>query len=418
MMDQPQEPQKQPETKALLTPQISVILVLTAVIAFFAGLGFAEITDSPHNDDEFEVFWDSWDILESEFYYELPEETDMIYGAIRGLLSTTDDRYTLFAPPVVAEFDRQRTAGEFGGIGAYVGMSQSGDLTITGVFDDMPAQEAGLREEDIVRAVDGVEITGWTLDDALAVLRGEVGSQVTLTIYRAADDSEFEVAIARARVEMPTVSTMTFGDVGYIRLFLFNGNATDALEHEITNLKAQGITGLILDLRDNPGGLLDQAISVSDLFLDEGLVVSQRDRDGNRHEYSSDTGDLGEDIPLVVLMDSDSASASEVVAGALHDRDRAVLIGQTSYGKGSVQHVFDLKDGSQIRITAAVWYTPDETPLDGQGLTPDIEVEDSSGAPLDDENADDDPYIMAALDYFEEQLAAQNVQVAEETQNE
>jgi carboxyl-terminal processing protease len=199
---------------------------------------------------------------------------------------------------------------------------------------------------------------------------------------------------------------------------LFNGNATDALEREIANLKEQGITGLILDLRNNPGGLLDQAISVSDLFLDEGLVVSQRDRDGNRHEYSSDTGDLGEDIPLVVLMDSDSASASEVVAGALHDRDRAVLIGQTSYGKGSVQHVFDLKDGSQIRVTAAVWYTPDETPLDGQGLTPDIEVEDSSGAALEDENADADPYIMAALDYFEEQLAAQNVQVAEETQTE
>jgi carboxyl-terminal processing protease len=403
---------KQPDPKGLLTPQTSLVLVLTAITAFLAGLGFAEITDSPYNDNEFEVFWDSWEILESEYYYDLPDETELIYGAIQGLLQTTGDRYTFFSPPSDAAFNRVQTAGEFGGIGAYVGTNQEGELVITNVFDGMPAQEAGLQAEDVIRSVDGVEITGWTQDDALTEVRGDIGSEVTLTVFRPATNKEFDVAITRARVELPTVIASTYGDIGYIQLLIFNGNATSALEREIAAMQEEGIRALILDLRNNPGGLLDQAVSVSDLFLDSGVVVTQRNREGDEREYKSDDGDLAEEIPLVVLMDSESASASEVVAGALHDRDRAVLIGQTSFGKGSVQHVFDLKDGSQIRVTAAVWFTPDETPIDGQGLAPDIEI--AASAPSEPASEDDDPYIVAALDYFEEQFGIQITQNIEQ----
>ncbi len=402
MTVQPIEIQKPAESKALLTPQMSLVLILTAVMAFLAGLGFAEITDSPYNDDEFEVFWDSWEILANEYYYELPEETELIYGAIQGLLNTTNDRYTFFSPPRDAEYNRVQTAGEFGGIGAYVGTTQEGELVITNVFDDMPAQEAGLQADDVIRAVDGIEIAGWPQEDALALLRGEIGTEVVLTIYRAEQNEEFEVALTRARVELPTVIAETYGDIGYIQLLIFNGNATSALEREITAMQEQGSQGLILDLRSNPGGLLDQAVSVSDLFLRAGLVVTQRNRDGSKRDYMSDNGDLAEEIPLVVLMDKDSASASEVVAGALRDRERAILIGQTSFGKGSVQHVFDLKDGSQIRITAAVWFTPDETRIDGQGLVPDIEISETESSAEEDTN--NDPYILAALDYFEDQF--------------
>ncbi|MBN1566082.1 MAG: S41 family peptidase [Anaerolineae bacterium] len=405
---------KQPEPKGLLTPQLSIVLILTAIAAFLAGLGFAEITDSPYNDNEFEVFWDSWEILESEYYYDLPEETELIYGAIQGLLSTTDDRYTFFSPPSDAKNNRMQTAGEFGGIGAYVGTNQANELIITSVFDDMPAQEAGLQADDVIRAVDGVSITGLTQDDALALVRGEIGSDVVLTIYRPATNEEFDVTVTRTRVELPTVIATTYGDIGYLQLLIFNGNATSALEREIAAMQAEGIKALILDLRNNPGGLLDQAVSVSDLFLDSGVVVTQRNRDSSEREYKSDDGDLAEDIPLVVLMDNDSASASEVVAGALRDRNRAILIGQTSFGKGSVQHVFDLKDGSQIRVTAAVWFTPNETPIDGQGLTPDIEIAASTSG--DAADLDDDPYVTAALDYFEDQFGIQITQNVSESE--
>jgi carboxyl-terminal processing protease len=373
--------------------------VLLAAIAFLAGVWFAERTDSPHDTRDFDIFWQSWSILEREFYYDLPEERELIYGAIQGLLSKAGDPYTFFAPPRQASFDRQRIAGEFGGIGAYVGLNADGQLTITALFAGYPAEEAGLQVQDIILEVDGQSIAGWTLEDSVARLRGEVGSRVTLSIYRPRDDSRFTVEIKRARVELPTVIATTYDRIGYVRLFSFNDRATELLSGEIDNLLDQGVAALILDLRGNPGGLLDQAVSVSDLFLDEGVVVTQKDRSGHSTVYRSATGQPAESVPLAVLIDGTSASAAEVVAGALQDRGRAVLIGQPSFGKGSVQHVHDLPDGSQIHVTVALWFTPNETPIQGQGLVPDIPIEDS-GTAVETE----DPYLTAALDYLTAQL--------------
>lgn len=374
--------------------------VLIAAVAFMAGVWFAERTDSPHDTRQFDLFWQSWSILEREFYYDLPEERELIYGAIQGLLAKTGDPYTFFAPPEKASFDRQRIAGEFGGIGAYVGLDGEGRLIITALFAGYPAEQAGLQAQDVILEVDGESIAGRTLEESVARLRGEVGSKVTLTVYRPRDESRFTVEITRARVELPTVIGRTYDQVGYVRLFSFNDRATDLLSNEIDTLLGQGIAALILDLRGNPGGLLDQAVSVADLFLDEGVVVTQRDRSGQRTVYRSITGQAAETIPLVVLIDSTSASASEVVAGALQDRGRAVLIGQPSFGKGSVQRVHDLPDGSQVHVTVALWFTPDETPIQGQGLTPDILVDEQT-AP-----SDDDPYLAAALQYLTAQAPA------------
>lgn len=373
--------------------------VLLAAVAFLAGVWFAERTDSPHDTRDFDIFWQSWSILEREFYYDLPEERELIYGAIQGLLSKAGDPYTFFAPPRQASFDRQRIAGEFGGIGAYVGLNADGQLTITALFAGYPAEEAGLQVQDVILEVDGQSIAGWTLEDSVTRLRGEVGSKVTLTIYRPRDDSRFTVEIKRARVELPTVIATTYDRIGYVRLFSFNDRATELLSGEIDNLLGQDIAALILDLRGNPGGLLDQAVSVSDLFLDEGIVVTQKDRSGHSTVYRSVTGQPAESVPLAVLIDGTSASAAEVVAGALQDRGRAVLIGQLSFGKGSVQHVHDLPDGSQIHVTVALWFTPDETPIQGQGLMPDIPVEDTGSAP-----ETEDPYLATALDYLTAQL--------------
>ncbi|MBN2305666.1 MAG: S41 family peptidase [Anaerolineae bacterium] len=381
---------------SLFAVRVLVILVLTAAVAFMLGVFYAHSTNSPHDDSDFDVFWRSWDILEDDYYFDLPEDKELVYGAIQGLLSTTGDRYTFFVPPVVAEYDRQQTAGEFGGIGAYVSQNQAGQLVISNPFSGLPADEAGLKPGDIVLTVDNVSIEGWTLEDAVLLLRGEIGTSVLLSVYRPADDTRFEVAITRARVELPTASTDRFGDIGYVRLFSFNGKATETLEREIGEMLDDGIKSLILDLRGNPGGLLDQAVEVSDLFLDEGIVVTQRTRSGDEIVYRSENGQLAEDIPVVILMDNGSASASEVVAGALQDRDRAVIIGQTSYGKGSVQHVHDLNDESQLHVTTALWFTPNETPIEGQGLEPDIRVDEP-----EEPDSDQDLYLEAALAYFE-----------------
>lgn len=382
--------------------------VLIAALAFLGGVWFAERTDSPHNTREFDVFWQSWSILEREFYYDLPPERDLIYGATQGLLAEAGDPYTFLAPPQQATFDRQRIAGEFGGIGAYVGQNAAGQVVITALFAGYPAEEAGLLAQDVILEVNGESLEGLSLEEAVARLRGQIGSKVTLTVYRPRDETRFSVEIMRARVELPTVIARTYEQVGYVRLFSFNDLATSLLSDEINTLLSQNITALILDLRGNPGGLLDQAVSVSDLFLDEGVVVTQKDRSGRRTVYRSATGQEAEAIPLVVLIDNASASAAEVVAGALHDRGRATLIGQQSFGKGSVQHVHDLPDGSQLHVTVALWFTPDETQIQGQGLVPDILVDDSAysaGA--------EDPYITAALEYLTTHLKESETQEQE-----
>jgi carboxyl-terminal processing protease len=376
--------------------QMFFVVVLTAAIAFLGGVWFAKAMDSPHNDDDFEVFWQSWDILERDYYFEIPPKTDLIYGAAQGLLTSTGDRYTFFVPPSQAELDRQRTAGEFGGIGAFVSSNSRGQVVISSLFDGFPADLAGFESGDIILEIDGVSIDGWSLDDALGLIRGDIGSVVTLTVFRPIEDLEFSAQLTRARVELPTVVADQHDNIGYVRLFSFNYRATESLQQEISQLLGNGIQGLILDLRGNPGGLLDQAVSVSDLFLDDGIVVTQRSQSSDEIQYRSTTGDVAEDIPLVVLVDGGSASASEVVAGALHDRGRATLIGETTFGKGSVQHVHDMPDGSQVHITAALWFTPNETPIEGQGLQPDVIV-DSEETPQSDE----DPYLEAALFFFE-----------------
>jgi carboxyl-terminal processing protease len=375
--------------------QAILLCALVGGVAFFAGYFLGDIRDSRHNTDEFEVFWQSWDILERDFYFDMPDDQALIYGAIQGLLATTSDPFTFFSPPVVAEFDRQTTAGEFGGIGAYIAQNERGDLIIMRPFAGMPAAEAGLQDGDVLVAINGSSTEGWTQERTVSELRGEIGTAVELDVFRPSDASRISVEIIRARVELPTVEASLIDRTGYLRLFRFNEKATSLLADEIGRLLEQGASALILDLRGNPGGLLDQAVSVADLFLDEGTVVTERYRNDDEYVFESTTGDIAESIPMAVLIDAGSASASEVVAGALRDRDRATLIGQTTYGKGSVQHVYNLNDGSQIRVTVAVWFTPGNTVIQGQGLKPDIEV--SVG---DDESAGPDPVLDAALEHL------------------
>lgn len=381
--------------------RVVLLLTLTAAIAFLAGMLFEQTTDSPHNDEDFALFWQAWDILEREFYYGLPPKEQLIQHAIQGLLRATGDPYTFYVPPAQAEFDRQQTAGSFGGIGADVTLNADGNLVIISPYSGYPAAEAGLKPQDQIREVDGRSLQGLSVSEAVALLRGEVGTDVTITVYRPSEDRQFTVTLTRVRVELSTVDARMIDEIGYARLFSFNSTATAQLEDAVQRLIDEGARALVLDLRDNPGGLLDQAIGVSDLFLGEGVVVKQRSRSGRETVYRSEAGDPGESLPMVVLVNGGSASASEVVAGALRDHGRAVLVGERTYGKGSVQHVHTLADDSQVHVTFALWFTPAETPIQDEGLMPEIVVEGS-----DEAEPGEDPILERGLAVAHDLLSA------------
>ncbi|MDF1516177.1 MAG: S41 family peptidase, partial [Anaerolineae bacterium] len=232
---------------------------------------------------------------------------------------------------------------------------------------------------------------------AISYIRGPKGTDAVLEIARMDEDESIFITVTRARIEIPIVEYEYFEDsnLGYIKLTEFDANATDRVDEALAEVLALNPDGLIFDLRDNPGGWLNEAIGVADIFLGRGVVVTQRDSSGGERIFDARNGDRGEDIPMVVLVNPGSASASEIVAGAIQDRDRGVLIGETTLGKGSVQIPNDLYDGSQLRVTIARWYTPDEQEIHGNGLVPDIEVDFPNDTP-----AGEDPQLERAVEYL------------------
>jgi len=326
--------------------------------------------------EELGIFHEVYDLIQSEFFGEIPSDNEIVYGAIRGMLQRLDDQNTTFLEPSIAELDREARTGTYGGIGALVNLSESQALEIVRIFKGSPAEQEGMRAGDQVIAVDDRSIVGLSLDEMVALVRGPAGSGVKLTVVRSGVEEPFDVVVTRAQIEIPLVESRMIGsDIAYINLTQFDGTATEQLTQEIESLLARNPKSLILDLRGNPGGFLDEAINVADLFLDEGVVMTERERDGVEDVYRSDDGDLAEEIPLVVLVDGGSASASEIVAGAVQDRDRGTLIGTLTFGKGSVQRIHTLSDNSELRVTIARWFTPNDRAIHGEGLEPDIVVE-------------------------------------------
>lgn len=335
-------------------------------------------------------------IVKSTFYGEIPDGQTLAHGAIRGMLATLEDPYTSFIEPEIAAILNEDTSGEFEGIGATVRMREDGYLEVVRPLPGHPAEAAGILAGDLILTVDDQSIIGMGLYEALSLIRGPENSQVVLEIARPGEEDTFTVTITRARIELPVVeSRMLDEDIAYIRLTEFDGNATSAVKEALETLLDDNPKGLIFDLRDNPGGLLTQSIQVADLFLDEGIVAIERDSSGNEQEFGSYDGDLGEDIPMVVLINGGSASASEIVAGALQDRGRAPLIGETTLGKGSVQLPHNLSDGSQLRVTIARWFTPNDTSIHENGLVPDVEAPYPQDTPVEE-----DPQLDRAVTYL------------------
>jgi carboxyl-terminal processing protease len=346
--------------------------------------------------EAFDMFWEAWRLIERDFYGDLPSANELVYGAIRGAINTLDDPFTGFIDPQVAEINRQDDSGSFEGIGAYVSM-RDGRLHIVNTFKDQPAERAGIRRNDVVMEVDGTPIENMSIYEAISLIRGPAGSEVVLTILREGEEP-FDVPVVRASIEIPVIEAELRDDgIGYAKLFEFSSEASEKLGGEILDMVDQGATALVLDLRGNPGGWLNEAVLVSGLFLPEGeLVLYERYKDAEPNSHRTPDEPLAPDIPMVVLVDGASASASEIVAGALQDHGRATLIGDTTFGKGSVQWPHELTNGAELRVTVARWFTPDDRAIHGEGLDPDEFVEMT----IEDMEAELDPQLDRAIQFL------------------
>lgn len=347
--------------------------------------------------EAFELFWEVWHILEEEYYGELPTEAEMTYGAIRGILDTLDDEHTVFFDPDTANVMREDMSGSFEGIGAFVRMREDGHLMIVAPIEGQPAEAAGLRRGDIILETDGVALEGMNIYEAILHIRGPKGSVAHLKVLRENVAEPFFVEVERARIEMPTVEARMLEDgVAYVRLYEFNSQASARLEDALKELLAQNPRGLVFDLRNNPGGYLNEAVNVASQFISEGKILIERFSDGTDQVYETRQGGLALEVPLVVLVNAGSASASEIVAGAILDAGRGKLVGETTFGKGSVQLLHELRDGSELRVTVARWFTPNDRQIHGQGLEPDIVVEMTP----EDLDAGLDPQLDRAVEYL------------------
>ncbi|MBC7740640.1 MAG: S41 family peptidase [Bdellovibrionaceae bacterium] len=317
--------------------------------------------------------------LTQQYYVEEVDTKKLINGAIKGMLRELDPHTNYMPPEIFKEFENE-TAGEFGGLGIEISI-QNGILTIISPIEDTPAWNAGIKPGDKIVAIDGTSTKGFSLVEASALLKGKRGSKTTLSVVRDAQEKPLDFVITRASVKIKSIKpTMLDEGFLYVKITSFIENTSGDLEKALVDFKKRHngkIEGILLDLRRNPGGLLEQAIKVSDLFLKEGVIVSTIGRDPKNKEvsYASKKALFG-DVPVVVIINEFSASASEIVAGALQDNKRAVIVGERSFGKGSVQSVIKLGDGSGLKLTVARYYTPSGVSIQSEGIKPDIEIED------------------------------------------
>lgn len=392
------------------------LAVLLASATFFSGLHLGSGSDmqaslgslllgQPRVDESVDLdeFWQVWNLLEEKFVASSSTEPvskqDRVHGAIQGLVRSYGDPYTVFLPPEDSKKFAEDISGNFSGVGMEVGM-RNGFLTIISPLPDTPAKKAGLLSGDIIVRVDGTSTDGMSVDEAVRLIRGEKGTDVALTILREKEEELLEITVTRDTIAIPTIDTEIRDDVFIIRLYSFNALAESGMQDALRAYVQSGARKMILDLRGNPGGYLQSAVSIGSYFLPTGKVIVREDFGENKESevYRSSGKVLGSYAPekMVVLVDGGSASASEILAGALQEHDVAILIGTQTYGKGSVQELVDVQGKSSLKITVARWLTPNGTSISAGGLTPNMEVERTNEQYL----ADEDPQMDAALQYL------------------
>ncbi len=349
---------------------------------------------------EFERLSEVWDLLNREQIDGANIDPLTISdGAIRGMLLALGDPYASFLDREQLSLEQEDIRGFFGGIGAEVGV-RNGVMTILAPMPDTPAEGAGVRAGDVILEVNGESIRGLTLLEVVHLIRGEKGTKVTLLLRHLSNSETVLVEIERDIINLESVTLlMQVGRIGHLRLSGFTGTTNDELKEALARFERSKGLGIVLDLRNNPGGLVSSVVDVTSQFIKDGLVLYQEDAKGNRRDWRVKSGGKALDIPMVVLVNEFSASASEVFTGAIIDSDRATVIGTTTFGKGSVTNLWPLDDGSGVNFTTARWFTPGGTLIEGQGLTPDVVLD-----PLD-EDEDEDLHLDRAVEILKEELS-------------
>ncbi|TPE53765.1 S41 family peptidase [Amaricoccus solimangrovi] len=382
--------------KLLLASAAGAVLGVIVSTQFAGPLVAQEADKDKSVYEELDLFGDVFERIRTS-YVEPVDDKKLIEAAINGMLSSLDP-HSSYLPPDDFDDMQVQTKGEFGGLGIEV-TQENGVVKVVSPIEDTPADKAGIKPGDLITQVDGESVVGLNLNDAVDLMRGPVGSEITITIQREGTPDPFDVKLTREMIKTSPVKSQLIDGVVVLRVSTFNEQTYPNLEKQLREqVEAAGgmdkVTGFILDLRNDPGGLLNQAISVVDAFLDSGEIVSTRGRDPRDSErYNATPGDLTEGKPMVVLVNGGSASASEIVAGALQDHRRAVILGTQSFGKGSVQTIMPVQDDGALRLTTARYYTPSGRSIQALGIAPDIVVEQPAPGEKPEDEAEAQPTV-------------------------
>lgn len=353
------------------------------------------VPDYLKKDVDFSLFWDVWNLVKSKYYKQDIPDTQLFYGALAGMVGSLGDPHTVFFTPKDTQDFAHELQGSFEGIGAEIGLKNN-RLTIVSPLPDTPAEKAGLRTNDVVLAIDKVDTLGMPLDKAVSMIRGQRNTDVVLTIDRVGFEKPEDIKVTRAAISVKSVKLeFKDNDIAYIKMRQFNDDTVPLLNDAINQIIGRkNVKGIILDLRGNPGGYLDSAIQVSSEWVDGDVVVSERMRNGDKIDHKGTGISRLNGYKTVVLVDLGSASGSEIVAGALKDWKLATIVGTRTFGKGSVQDLTPLPDGSSVKLTIAKWFTPNGTSIEDEGIKPDVEIELTE----EDYNSNKDPQLDKAVE--------------------
>ena len=379
------------KTVFLLVVATAVVTLNATIFAFYALMGF-----NAQKTKDVLRFFGALRFIETQYVRDV-DYTNLIDGAISGMVKTLDDPHSIYLDPKMYELMRSHTEGSFGGVGIVMGFKDN-KITVISVMEGTPSEAAGIKTGDEIIAVDGVPTSEIEPEEVVLHIRGEIGTDVTLKIHRAGEEDK-DYVVRRATIQVHTVAGQMLPDtdgIGYIRIASFSEHTADEFKDAYHALENEGVKGMIIDLRENPGGLVTSCVAIANMVVPKGPVVSVVQKDGRREEYESELSE--EKYPLVVLIDGNSASASEILAGALQDTGAATIVGQTSYGKGSVQVILPLYDDDALKLTIAKYYTPSGRSIDGTGIEPDVRVEpQADGA--------QDVQLLKAIDVMKDKLA-------------
>ncbi|MFC1651881.1 S41 family peptidase [Patescibacteria group bacterium] len=385
---------------------VIVLMVILISLAFGAGFGIGKgilaleegelvLNKDKKTSVDFDLFWEIWDLADTKYSGE-SDYQNMVYGAIEGMVASLGDPYSVFMDPDASKEFMGSLDGSFGGIGAEVAIRKD-QLTVVSPLKGSPAQKAGLRAGDIIIGIDDLDASDMTLSRSVSLMRGEPGTKVSLLVTRNGLRNPIEITVERATIEIESVTyEVKDGNIAYVEVARFGDDTTQKFKEITDEIVKSEAKKMIIDFRDNPGGYLDAAVDVCDFFLEEGAIVKEKFGDGSTKVFEATKGAKLKDLEIVVLINKGSASGSEIVAAALNDYDKGYLIGETTFGKGTVQDLEEFSDGSSLRLTVAHWLTPKDIDINEKGIAPDLEVKMKDS---DYEN-DRDPQLQRALKYL------------------